>query len=485
MKTLIHSRKFVALAVALLFLMTLGLSACNKKDGTQEQPAISAAESGNAAENNASGTESFGGGNVGAGKRSDPGGRVDGDDPLGTSSGSRHPVVGKQPAEEEGRAPIGTSGPNVDDYDDPFKTESGSSPFESGQNAPKPKETSEDNYAAMPEPYGASRNRRNFTRSDARGVTQENFQKLKAGMSATEAKEILSDAEFSTETSGSLEFWYFKSEPTTIRISVTDGIMDNATYTDSYRVCVTTSDISIDKYLKLEQGIYFDDVLTILGDNYYKKSITMPSNWLPEAAQLNWFSEEGEIMVFFNENGKVLAFAQTGLQYLPDSRFKYDVLSDAQILENFNNVPMDIDYRKLLDLMDNYIPLYFTSTNGSDAEILDRYVFSRYNEKDERFSIDFNFRDGKLFEKHIEKIPDQLVPKISMSDAKKIDHGMSYNDLKGLVGEGVKVRVEVTKYNDLEEEYLWLVPDEQNPGYYDIVSARLDDGYVGWIYLPE
>ena len=491
MKTFNNSRKYIALWVALLFIMTLGLSACNRKEGTQEHPVISEAEFGNTAGNNAIGTEGFDGGNVGAGKKNDPGGRVDGDDPLGTSGGSRHPVVGKQPAEEkkpeEGRTPIGTSGPNVEDYDDPFNTESGSAPFERDENkAPKPKDTPKDNYAQMPGAYGASRNIYDFTRSDARGVTQDNFLKLRTGMSSAEVKEILSDAEFSvTNKIDNFEYWAFESEPTIIKVDMNNGILDHATYLDYFRLCVTKSDFSIDTYLKLKQGISFDDVVTILGDNYFKKSITTPSYFLPEATELNWFSEEGEIRIYFNENGRVLAFAQSGLQYLPDSRFKYDVLSDAQILANYNTVPLDIEYPKLLELMGNYIPLINTLTNGSGAEVSDRYMFSRYNEKDNLFSIDFNFRDGKLCETNIITIPKPLVPKINLSDAKKVAEGMSYDDVKGILGEGVKTRHKVTKDRDFDEEYIWHVPDEKNPGYYDTVIISIYDGYVGHILLPD
>jgi len=339
----------------------------------------------------------------------------------------------------------------------------------------------ESDYAQMPGAYGKSRNRYGYTVSDARGVTYENFLKIELDMSLSDVEAILSDADADSYEYSNYESWTFDSGPTWIRVEITKGKVTGAQYRDDNRVCVDTSDISMDKFLRLKESMTIDEVKGILGENFYKSRIS--STQRADAYRLIWFSEDGEIEILFNTADRVTAYAQYGLQLFPDTRMKYGVLTTQQLLDNFTKVEMDIDYAELERQMDNYIPLYYSTVNLNFRDNASYYKFQR----DEGYSyitIGFRFEDGKLYDKEFTGIPAKFLPKTDAASAKLVKVGMTYSEVKEILGEGYMYSVTAVPRREVEEEYQWSLPGSD----YSYVTIRFVDGIIPYessIYIYD
>jgi len=313
-----------------------------------------------------------------------------------------------------------------------------------------------DGYAKMPGPYGKSRNMHGYTAGCARDVTYANFLKLEIGMSLLDVEEIISDAEVEAIKYSDLTWWMFDSGPTRIRIEIVNGELVEAIYHDEYRVCVAASNpgLNMEMYQRLEKGMSADEVKGILGENFFKKSISVMSR--SDASRLVWFCEEGEIEVIFDYSGKVAAFMQEGLQYIPDSRVEYEVLTDRQIMGNFAKIAIGTSSDDLERLFGNYVPLSHSTVNLNFRRAVDLYRFDRRDGYG-GICVEFEFEDGKLFRKEFISLPKTLLPETDLSGAERIRAGMMYNRVSAILGEGFKIREE-KGFSGHEEKYSWSLP---------------------------
>jgi len=313
-----------------------------------------------------------------------------------------------------------------------------------------------DGYAKMPGPYGKSRNKNGYSADCARDVTYYNFLKLEVGMSLEDVKEIISDAETEAIKYSDMTWWMFDSGPTRIRVEIVDGELVEAIYHDDYRIFVDASDIDLnmDMFRRLEKGMSVDDVKGILGESFFKKSFSAMSR--SDASRLAWFCEEGEIEVIFDYSGKVAAFMQEGLQYVPDSRMKYEILTDRQIMESFKRIDIGTSSSDLESLMGNYVPLSHSTVNLNFRREVDLYRFDR-RDGNGGICVEFEFEDGKLFRKEFISLPKTLLPETDLSSAERIRAGMTYSRVSAILGEGFKLREE-KGFSGHEEKYSWNLP---------------------------
>jgi len=325
-------------------------------------------------------------------------------------------------------------------------------------------------YSSMPGRFGKSRNTRGYILEDAGNVTYENFLKLRPGMSTSEVREIFNNAtedarEFSTST-----VIDFESDATSSTVYFDeDGQLDRASYLDRFRVCVEERVTSMEQFVKVRAGISYDDVVDILGEPSFKSYFGKHGR--NEYAEYTWFSEDAIIDVFIDPTGKVTSFSQWGLQYTADKHSDYTVLTDRQLADNYNKIKLGIKYAELDNLMGNYIPL--NSTKFRNGKFEDTFEFSR-NYKGESVSITFVFEDGELINKKFYSPPESLLPKADPADGAKLRAGMTYDDVKGILGsDGFKEQEELTSYDDLIEKYSWKYPDD-----YEWISVFFENGVI-------
>ena len=326
-------------------------------------------------------------------------------------------------------------------------------------------------YAAMPKTYGEARNLLGYTILDARDVTYENFLKLELGMSLSDVMDILSDAEtdsydytFSNSTQ-----WRFSSNPTSISVEINDDTVVNAQFRDPFRLCVDPADIGMSMFLQIEAGMSLNEVEDLLGGDFFVSAISAEST---EATSLTCYSDEGEITVIFNTQKIVTAFTQAGFQLYPDARMNYDVLTNRQILDNFQKVSLGITYPELEALMENYIPLYETEVNIILEGKREVYNFAR-GHYDDRMYLSFTFRDGMLEKAESWFTPESLLTTTDLSSALKIGEGMSYSEVVEILGEGYRIGVESSFAGGVFEDYKWLLPGE-----YNNIQVTFEDGFV-------
>jgi len=332
-------------------------------------------------------------------------------------------------------------------------------------------------YAEMPGPYGKSRNTRDYRIGDARDVTHENFLKLEVGMSLSDVKEIIEDAVVESSEYKDYTAWTFDGIATRICVDIKGGKLFWASYRDDYRICVDASDISMEKFLRLEEGMSIDEVKGILGGNHMRRTIGGTNR--ADSSRYVWFSDEGEIEVVFNASERVSAFMQEGLQYVPDSRAKHGPLTDLQLMENFAKFSTGTDSAELETLMGNYVPLFYTMVNLNYRNVVDFYKFDRRSGYDGIW-LEFEFEDGKLFGKEAKKVPKALLPGTDVPSAETLKAGMTYSDVRGIVGDGFMSREYVTTYGSREEDYMWKLPgDEAN-----YLKVTFNDGKITYdVYI--
>jgi len=329
-------------------------------------------------------------------------------------------------------------------------------------------------YAAMPKTYGEARNLIGYTILDARDVTYENFLKLEIDMTLSDVMDIFIDAEtdstyysFSESTR-----WRFTSNPTQISVEISDDDdkVIKAEFHDPYRVCADPADISMSVFLQLKNRITLDEVIDILGGDFFVSAISAKSE---SATTLTWYSDEGEITVTINSQNRVTAFTQAGFQLYPDARMNYDVLTNRQILDNFQKVSIGITFPELEVLMENYIPLYKTEGLFTTiVRISETYEYNRGYYSDKMY-LRFIFYDGMLYSAYSTLIPDSLLTTTDYSSALQIGEGMSYSEVVEILGEGYMISV-TRGYEGALEEYKWLLPGKS---YYNIL-VKFEDGFV-------
>ena len=326
-------------------------------------------------------------------------------------------------------------------------------------------------YAAMPKTYGAARNLLGYTILDARDVTYENFLKLEIGMSLSEVKGILSDSEAYSSDYDVLDytFWQFSSNPTNISVEISDDKVVEAEFHDPFRVFVVPADISMSVFLQIKDSMTLDEVEDLLGGDSFVSAIRDRST---SATSLTWYSDEGEITVVFNDLNRVTAFMQAGFQLYPDARMNYDVLTNRQILDNFQKVSLGITYPELEALMENYIPLYETEVNIIMNRKREYYEFTR-GHYDDAMRLRFTFYDGMLSYAYSSGTSKSLLTTTDYSSALKIGEGMSYSEVVEILGEGYRISVDSSYDGNLREEYKWLLPGE-----YYYTSIQFEDGFV-------
>ena len=332
-------------------------------------------------------------------------------------------------------------------------------------------------YATMPGSYGKSRNVYGYTINDTKGVTYDNFMKLEIGMSLSDVRSLFPDADTASSEYTYYTEWTFRSNVTTIYVAVDDGKVKEASYYDSYRICVDSADVLISEFMRLEVGMTFDEVIDLMGGDFFVCSISSYSNL--DATRLTWFNDGGEITVVFDSSNKVSAFMEAGFQQCPDMRFDYYVLTNQQLLENFQKIRTGIDYFELMSLMECYIPLFEASVNMNFAGTLARYEFTRSDGDDNQISIKFRFEDAKLVNADIYTIPDSLLTMTDSASAQQIRERMSYSEVIGILGESYCVEVDA-RYGKVWECYKWDLP-----GYFNYIRVQFTDGIVDYIYLND
>ena len=333
----------------------------------------------------------------------------------------------------------------------------------------------EDDFSEMPGPFGKSRNWRGYSLEDARDVTQENFMRLSIGMSIPDVLAILSDADVESTAHGNGdESWRFASDATRITIEARGGNVRWAHYYDFFRVAVDESDVSMPKFQQLAAGMPATDVKGILGETYFRSTISAGGGAGLESTSLVWFSDEGEIEVIFDASDRVLGFMQFGLQNIPDARTSHRVLTNRQLMENFSNVELGTNPAMLEEVMGNYIPLNNTRVNLSFRNFEESYRFDRDNGEG-RVVLEFSFLDNMLYRKDAQIIPIELLPETDVHSARSLRAGMTYNEVREILGEGFKARETDTPDWVFEELYLWKLPRSE---YDDYVMVQFFDGVI-------
>ena len=336
-------------------------------------------------------------------------------------------------------------------------------------------------YAAMPKTYGEARNLLGYSILDARDVTYENFLKLELGMSLSDVMDILSDAEANSSDYDFFDTdrWWFSSNPTRISVEVSDDKVIEAEFRDPFRVCVDPADISMSAYLQIEAGMSLDEVEGILGGDFFVSAISTGST---KATSLTWYCNEGEITVIFDTSNLVTAYMQAGFQLYADARMNYDVLTNRQIMDNFQKINLGITYPELEVLMENYIPLYEMGVNIITNGKREVYEFNRRS-YDDKMSLRFIFHDGMLDNAYSSSTPESLLTTTDYSSALKIGEGMSYSEVVEILGGGYRISVDSSYSGSLREEYKWLLP-----GKYNNISVKFEDGlvyYEPYIYYED
>jgi len=324
-------------------------------------------------------------------------------------------------------------------------------------------------YAEMPKTYGEARNLLGYTILDAKDVTYDNFLKLEVGMSLSDIMDILSDTK--PNQSEYLPYlWKFSSNPTVISVEIDDDKVTKAEFLDPFRICVDPADISMSAFLQIKIRMPLDDVTGLLGGNYFISAISAKS---AEATTLTWYCNEGEIKVIFNTSNLVTTCMQTGFQLYPDARMNYDVLTNRQILDNFQKVSLGITYPELEELMENYVPLCKTEANSDrNGGTEETYEFKR-GFRSNGMSLRFEFQNGILYAASSRSTPNSLLTTTDLSSALQIEKGMSYSEVVEILGEGYRIRVSAGYRGSVNEEYKWLLPGD----YYNI-QLTFEDGFV-------
>lgn len=346
--------------------------------------------------------------------------------------------------------------------------------------------SSDPGYAEENPAFGKGRNTEGYKKSDVGNINYDNFLKLEGGMTVEQVQEILAtDTVETSDSSGGAyhRFYNDKRELTKITVFFEDGKLKDVDYSDYYRLCVPSADISMAKFKQLSRDMKLDEIKSILGKDFYKQQFMIYSGGRTSELFV-WFNDDGQIDVWADTNGDVSMISQGGLSDIPDNRTAYPILTDKQIVDNFSKVEMGVSYEQLEKQFNNFIPLEQSEIYEDGIE--DWYSFRRF--VDASIYASFYFNNGKLYQKNFYGYPVDLMPAADKDAAEAVTPGMDYDEVKSLIGVDGYMTIESSSGDDSyrrgRKEYVWKLPDINENAYIQITftEGKIEDDYGIYIY---